>query len=132
MEEAVTELLLSDAGLRSLVSDNVFWGRLPQSIKAPDYCIFQLVGGGPDYVSSGRSGLEQSRLQIDGYSKQAFKCRDIANAAARVLDLHRGTVLGVRFQGGFIDTPRDFQPETAGNASALFRRSLDILLWHSS
>lgn len=132
MEEAVTALLLADARVRYLVGNRIHWGRLPQSASTGAYAVLNLVSGLPDYVSSGRSGLEQSRLQVDGYAPSVALARDCTAAIVRVLEAFRGTVAGVQFQGARVAGARDFQPEGPSGKDALFRRSVDLLLWHSA
>ncbi|RYC10072.1 tail completion protein gp17 [Ciceribacter ferrooxidans] len=132
MEEAITALLLADARVRYLVSDRLHWGRLPQSVTGTPYVILTVIGGLPDYVASGRSGLKQSRLQIDGYATTPTVARDCVDAVVRVLELSRGIFSGVRLQGGTVAGERDSQPESPAGKAALYRRSTDFMLWHSA
>ncbi len=131
MEEAVTQLLLADARVRFLISDRLHWGRLPQGRTDKAFAILQVATGLPDYVNSGPSGLEQTRLQVDGYALTAVGARDIAAAIIGVLEAFKGTVAGVLMQGGFIVRKGDSQPDGAGGSTQLYRRSTDIILWHS-
>lgn len=131
MEEALTSLLLADARVRYLIGDRLHWGRLPQGVAARPYGILQVISGLPDYVNSGASGLEQSRIQVDGYADTALLARDVAAAITHVLEVFKGTVGGVQLQGGFISGRRDFQVDAAGGSARLYRRSTDILIWHS-
>lgn len=132
MEEAITALLLADARVRLLLSTRLHWGRLPQSATGSPYAILNVISGLPDYTNSGRSGLEQSRVQIDGYGSSPLVARDCTQAIVRVLELHRKTVNGVMLQGGFVAGQRDFQPESPSGTAPLYRRSVDFILWHSA
>lgn len=132
MEEAITALLLADARVRFLLSNRLHWGRLPQSASGNPYAILNLISGLPDTTNSGPSGLESSRVQIDGYASSLLVARDCAQALVRVLELHRGTVSGVQLQGGFVVGKRDFQPDSPAGNGTLFRRSVDFILWHSA
>lgn len=132
MEEAVTALLLADARVRYLMSDRVHWGRLPQGVSGRPYVILQVISGIPDNTNSGESGLEVSRLQVDGYGDSALTARDAAQAVTDVLRAFKGTVLGIRIQGGFVLNKRDFQTDAVAGSQKLFRRSIDIQIWHSS
>lgn len=131
MEEAVTALLLSDPALKLFVADRVHWGRIPQG-KTGTAIVLQVISGEPDYTMAGRSGLEASRVQVDGYALTALDAKNACNAALAVLGRHRGMVGDVHLQGGFISSRRDFQPDAAGGSERLFRRSSDIIIWHSS
>lgn len=130
MEEAITALLLADARLSQLVGNQVHWGRLPQGAKADAYVVLQVISGAPDYTMARRSGLEGNRVQIDGYAKTALAAKAVANAVTAVLEGFRGKRGGVRLQGGFIDTRRDWQPDSAAG-NQLFRRQHDLMIWHS-
>lgn len=132
MEEAITAILLADARVRYLAADRLHWGRLPQSASGTPYLILTLISGLPDYTNSGRSGLEQSRVQIDGYAATPLAARDLTDAAVRVLELYRGTVAGIQLQGGFVAGKRDFQPDSPSGKAILYRRSTDFMLWHSA
>lgn len=130
MEEAITALLLADPALALLVGNRVHWGRIPQG-KTGTAIVLQVVGGAPDYTLAGPSGLEPSRVQVDGYALTALEAKQACNRALDVLGFQRGPVLGVTLQGGFIDSRRDFQPDAAGGSERLYRRSSDIIIWHS-
>lgn len=132
MEEAVTALLLADARVRSLMGSRIHWGRLPQSAGTGAYAVLNLISGLPDYVSSGRSGLTQSRLQIDGYAPSVMLARDCTAAVVSVLEAYRGTVSGVQIQGARVAGARDFQPDGPPGKDTLYRRSVDLILWHSA
>ena len=132
MEEAITALLLADPRVRFLLSDRLHWGRLPQSATGSPYVILNVISGLPDYTNSGPSGLESSRMQIDGYATSPLVARDCAQAIVRVLELYRGPVGGVQLQGGFVAGKRDFQPENPSGTAPLYRRSVDFILWHSA
>ncbi|MGG7518839.1 tail completion protein gp17 [Allorhizobium undicola] len=130
MEEAVTALLLADARLAALIGNRVHWGRVPQGAARP-YLILQLISGVPDYASAGRTGLEQSRLQLDAYAESVAVAKAISVAASDALEKARGTYDGVRLQGAFIDGRRDSQPDSTSGAAPVFRRSTDLIIWHS-
>ncbi|MCC2608388.1 tail completion protein gp17 [Neorhizobium petrolearium] len=131
MEEAVTALLTADARVRYLMGDRIHWGRLPQKAQPGAYVILQVISSQIDHVNSGRSGLERVRLQVDGYADRFLTARDCADAATDILEKYRGKISGVTFQGGLIESRRDFQPDGAAGKQ-LFRRSTDIFLWYSS
>lgn len=125
MEEAVTALLLADAGLTALVGNRIHWMRLPQSVEGMPYVNLQTVSGIRDYHMGGPSGLTQHRLQVDAWGASYGSAKAAARAAAAVLSGHRGTTL----RGGFIDSERDFADADSGDVNRLFRTSFDIMIW---
>lgn len=128
MEEALTALLLGDAAMKRLVGARIHWGRAPQGEK-PDYLVLQTIGGSPDYHAQGASGLVDSRVQFDAYAESYLTAKRISEAVGRLLSGYRGAVAGVQIKGGFIDNFRDLPTET--DVKKLFRRSADIIIWHS-
>lgn len=128
MEEALTALLLGDPGVRWLVGDRVHWGRAPQGAK-PDYLVLQVISGRRDYTMQGASGLADARVQFDSYAQEYLVAKRISEAVIALLSGYRGTVSGVQIQGGFVDNDRDMSTET--EVKKLYRRSADIIIWHS-
>ncbi|OMQ44929.1 DUF3168 domain-containing protein [Ensifer sp. 1H6] len=128
MEEALTALLLADARVKQLVGDRVHWGRAPQGERAP-YLVLQVIGGRPDYHAQGPSGLVDARVQADSYGEKYLATKNLSDAVIALLSGYRGEVAGTRLQAGFVDAARDLPTET--DVKRLFRRSADIIIWHS-
>lgn len=131
MEAAITALLLADARARRLVGDRIHWVRAPQKQTAGTYAVLQVVSSQPDYHMQGPSGLESRRLQIDAYAETFLGAVEASDALLAVIEGYRGTVGGIRLQAGFIDSRRDLPTADAGEVKRLFRRSADIIIWHS-
>lgn len=131
MEEAITFLLLGDAGVTALVGNRVHWLRLPQSVGEKPYINLQRVTGRRDYRMQGASGLVSSRLQIDAWGETYSSAKHSARAVIAALSGYRGIVNGTEIQGGFVDTERDLNDADAGDVNRLYRVSVDIEIWHS-
>jgi len=127
MEEALTALLLSDAAVKRLIGTRLHWGRAPQGEK-PDYLVLQTIGGSPSYHMQGASLVDQ-RVQFDAYAETYLAAKRISEAVLQLLSGYRGIISGVRIKGGFVDNIRDLPTET--DVKKLFRRSADIIIWHS-
>ncbi len=128
MEEALTTLLLADARVKQLAGNRVHWGRATQGEQAP-YIVLQVVGGRPDYHAQGSSGLVDARVQIDAYGDKYLAAKKLSDAVLALLSGYRGEVAGTRLHAGFVDAARDLPTET--EVKRLFRRSADIIIWHS-
>lgn len=131
MEAALTALLLGDPRVKQLAANKVHWVRAPQGA-VPSYAVLQVISSRDDYHAQGASGLTDARVQIDAYSATYLGAVRLSDAILAVLSGYRGVVSGVRLQAGFVDNRRDFPSSSSGDVTPLFRRSADIIIWHSS
>lgn len=131
MEAALTMLLLGDARVKQLAGSKLHWLRAPQTI-VPPYAVLQVISSRDDYHLQGASGLTDARVQIDAYADSYLGARKLSDAILGVLSGYRGILSGVRLQAGFVDNRRDFPASSSGDVTPLFRRSADIIIWHSS
>ncbi|MEY9196636.1 hypothetical protein ABIA16_001752 [Sinorhizobium fredii] len=130
METALTALLTGDARVKQLAGTKVHWVRAPQGTVTP-FAVLQVISSRDDYHAQGPSGLTDARVQVDAYAESYLAAKRLSDAILAVLSGYRGTVSGVRLQGGFVDNRRDFPAATSGDEKPLFRRSADIIIWHS-
>ncbi|CCE96154.1 hypothetical protein SFHH103_01657 [Sinorhizobium fredii HH103] len=130
METALTALLAGDARVKLLAGNKVHWVRAPQRTATP-YAVLQVISSRDDYHMQGPSGLTDARVQIDAYAESYLAAKRLSDAILGVLSGYRGTVSGIRLQGGFVENRRDFPASASGDVTPLFRRSADIIIWHS-
>lgn len=128
MEEALTALLLEDAGLAALVVDRVHWGRLPATVAGRPYVNLTVVGGLPTYHSKGQGGLCTSIVQADCWAESMENVMQVHRALEACLSGFSGIRDGINFRGIFVDAVRDLAGDTAGDERALFRRSVDLTI----
>lgn len=128
MEEALVNLLLSAAGVTSLVGTRINWLRKPQSDDGDPYIVLQRIDGDRDYHMRGPSGYVSSRVQADVYGTTYASSKKAARAMITVLSGHRGGI----FQGIFIDSERDLPAADAGEVTNLFRTSVDLIVHHAN
>jgi hypothetical protein len=126
MIEAVTAILLADAGVTALVGNRVHAMRLPQSVSVWPYINLQQISGVREYHQQGPSGLVEGRLQLDAWGERYLDAKNAAHAAARALSGYRDDTI----RGGFIDNERDYADESAGGVTRLFRTQIDIMIWY--
>jgi hypothetical protein len=131
MEEALTSLLLGDGRVASLAGNRVNWVRTPQNVKDYPRAVLQIILADVDMTNDGPSGLESARVQIDSYGETYVSAGALSKAILAVLSGYRGVVSGVRIHGGFVNSKRDLPVSDSGEVKHLFRRSADIILWHS-
>lgn len=131
MEEALTTLLLADARVTLLVGNRVNWVRTPQGVKGYPRAVLQVISTGTDTTNEGPSGLESARVQIDSYGETYASARALSYAILAVLSGYRGIVSGTRIHAGFVDSKRDLPAADNGEVNHLFRRSADLMIWHS-
>ncbi|WP_180903265.1 hypothetical protein [Martelella soudanensis] len=132
MEAAITQILLGDAAMVLQFGNEIYWGRRPQSATGSKYLTMQVISWPDSYVSSGADRLSAARVQFDVWGASYLSVRNGANALCNVLSGCRRTVAGVKIHAGFIDARRDFNEISPGDDSALFRRSTDIIIWHTA
>jgi hypothetical protein len=120
MEEAITALLAGVASGRR------FWVRAPQSAARP-FLVLNRVSGVRDYTYQGPSGFVQSRVQVDVYADTYPAAKATARAVRDALSGHSGGSI----QGIFYDNERDLPAADAGEATHLFRTSLDFTISHT-
>lgn len=119
MEEAITQLLSGVAGGRR------FWVRAPQSAQRP-FIVLNRVSGVRDYHFRGPSGFVQSRVQADVYADSYTAAKNTARAVRNALSGHSsGTIQLIQ-----LDNERDLPASDAGEATHLFRTSLDLTISH--
>lgn len=132
MEKAIIALLLGDPALKAIVGSSIYWGRKPQSDTGTPYLTMQVISWASDYRMSGGEMMAPARVQFDVWGKTYLSARDGANALCRVLSGCRRKVGDVTIHAGFIDARRDFNEISPGDDSELFRRSTDIIIWHTA
>lgn len=131
MEEALLALLTGDAGVSALVSDRVFWRRADDANQAARYIVLHRISGLRDMAMSGPSGLVESRVQADCYGARYSDAKLLARAVIDRVSGYRGSVSGFQFRGIFIDSERDDDDDTTGDAETRFRVALDMIIWHA-
>jgi len=131
MEEALTALLLADAGVSALVGTRVHWLRLPAQVHGRPYLNLQVVGDVPGYHMAGPSGLVSTRVQADSWGETALAAKQVDRAVKAALSGWSGTQSGIVFQGVFALSTRDGLEQAAGRDRRLFRVSTDLEVnWH--
>lgn len=127
MEEALTALLLANAGVSAMVGDRVNWSARPDDAALPAVTLHR-ISGRRDQTSSGRSGLVDSTVQIDTWGRTFKEAKLLARAVILALPHARTLTGGIVLQGIFIDSESD---SFEGDApEPLYRTRIDISVWH--
>jgi hypothetical protein len=127
MEGALIAKLLASAGVTALVSTRINWSRRPQGSALP--CIvLTRIDGSPDVHHAGRSGLVQSRVQVDCWAATYGAAKAIARAVEDAVTAQTFTQGAIRFDVILVDSERD---STFDEITPLFRTSLDLMV-HSA
>lgn len=128
MQEALTALLLGDAGLTAQVGDRVHWMRRPATVTGRPYLNLQVVSDPRLYHSKGTADLRRTRVQADIWGDTYATVTEAGRAFTDLVSAFRGAVLGVEFQVISVDSERDLAGETVEAETQLFRRSIDLLI----
>lgn len=125
IEEAITSLLSGIAGGRR------YWGRA-ESISAADgaFLVLNVISAPRDYTMSGPSNYVETRIQMDIYAGTYTAVRDTAATAIAALNGYAGTVAATKIMLIRIESEGDQDATSAGEASHLFRRSVDLIVHH--
>lgn len=129
IEQALTGLLLADAGLAALVGNRVHWVRLPETVKGLPYVNLQVIDDPQSYMK-GRtvSGFRQTLVQADAWSDTYAGAADTCAALVAAVSGYRGSVGGVFVSIVEVTGVRDFDASLTGGESQLFRRNVDLKL----
>lgn len=129
METALIQFLLAQPGLAVIVGPRINWSARPQADSLPAVVLFKMPGSGRDKHMKGRSGLVESRVQIDCWGKTYLSAKAVADQVLLASDALPGLRSGIDFQGVFPEGDRD---DYEGDLpSRLYRTSFDLRIWHS-
>jgi hypothetical protein len=135
MEEALSRLMLADAGISALVGTRVNWVVRPQSSALPAI-VLNVIDTLPDYTMQGPSGLASSRVQVTCWSITYAAAKAVARAVEALLSgidelvgdgdsPEAFTIL----RGGFQEGERE-SFEIGEGQTGLYSVSLDFIVWH--
>lgn len=133
MEAALTAHLLATAGVTSLLGGQadtrIYWDGLPQNDALPAL-ILRKIYTGRFRTLKARIQNTENRIQLDCWA--ATRAEAIALREAVILALDELTEPPL--QAALNDDPPDFHEPATGpdgaRATALYRASLDVQLWH--
>lgn len=124
MEPALIAKLLASAGVTALVSTRINWTRRPQGEALPAIVLHR-IDGAPDVHHGGRSGLVQSRVQVDCWAASYGSAKAIARAVENAVTAQTFTQGAIRFDCILIADERD---TTFDEITPLYRTSLDLIV----
>ncbi|EBA11791.1 tail completion protein gp17 [Roseobacter sp. CCS2] len=128
MEEAFTDLLQADAGLAALCDDRIHWGIQPDGIQQFPYLNLTLVSDPVAYYLDGEAGVQRVRVQLDAWAESYLGAVAVQRAASMLLSGYIGTVGVIAFKGMLVETGRDLDGLSPGDAQQLYGRSVDVLV----
>ncbi|WP_298491541.1 DUF3168 domain-containing protein [uncultured Maritimibacter sp.] len=128
-EGAFRGLVLSAPAVSALIGEALFLVAVPEGETTGDrWAIWQTVGGSDDRTLDGRSGLFETRVQIDAYGKGTpMQAVAVDRAIYDFLADYRGAFGGVAFNYVEPYGKRDYRPETVGDVK-IYRVSRDVLV----
>lgn len=87
MNPPVFQLLTADAAVSALVGARIYRaGHAPQGVATP-YITWSVVGGHSENYLAQRPGIDQTRVQIDCWAKDAPQCRALVDAVVSALEM---------------------------------------------
>lgn len=127
MEEALLHLLLTNAGISMLAGDRVNWSSRPGDIALPALALHR-IGGRHDGTLTGRSGLVDSKVQINCWGRSFREAKLLSRAVVRALPHAPLAANDVVIQGVFID--RESDSFEGDNPVPLYCSRIDLSVWH--
>lgn len=113
--------------LLSTVAPRCFWGRAPLSpLPSRPFVVLLLVSGVRGYTMKREDGLVESRVQLDSYADTYIDAQAFASAVVAAVSGYRGGTI----QGVFVDGPRDLPSANPNDPNDLYRKSIDLMIWH--
>jgi hypothetical protein len=127
---ALRTFLLADATVNGLVGGvRIHYARLPQGQTEPSV-VFVKVSELADYVMSGDSALNQSRMQFDAWAQTASQAVDLGNAVYDRITGIKGNFPGdaetLEIRAIFLTNGDDSYDAVA----QLYRQRRDYLVWY--
>lgn len=127
IEEDLTAYLLAQSAINALIVDRMYPARLPQNGTLPAV-TYQRIAGVPEISHDGAVNLTRSRIQIDCWALTYSAMASLAAAIEAALSGYVGAMGSTPSTAtrvlNIIDLP---EPEPK-----LWRRLLDVAIWHST
>jgi hypothetical protein len=129
MQVGITTHLLANGPLTGAVGTHISWASRPQGEALPGLVLFRLPGT-RDVNMAGRSGLVETRVQIDSWAADYLSAAANAKLALKAFDSLPGqTISGVDFLGAFPEGDRDDYEGDLPDRK--YRTSFDVRVWHT-
>lgn len=129
MEEELTAWLLGGTALAALIGGRINWDERPQLEILPAVTL-QEISAPVEYHHGGRTDLQRVRVQADIWAATATQALAIKRALVARIEALQTSPSGV-LAAGFIENDFTTDPETLGGSARVFRRIVDIFIWHT-
>lgn len=131
LESDVVAAIVGDPTVSGIIGNRVAPLRAGQRIELP-YLTYQVVSRNRPRVLNGGgvTGLCHTRLQVDAFAGDYESAVEIAAAVRRLLD-GNPSAIGDHVRTVALDDEDDTTAERDdGTGEAVYRRTLDFLIWH--
>jgi|GEM_PF-2146450 len=129
MRVDLLNLMLADAGLAALCSDQMSWFERPQDGGVPAI-VLHMISNVPSYTYQGESSRKFNRVQGNLYAKTDMEIVALVDAFKSALSGYRGTIGATSFKGIFIDGSREGVDPGKSDDEKLFVVSIDLRIHH--
>lgn len=129
MQAGLMSHLLANGPLTARIGARVSWTQRPQGEPLPAIVLYRIPGR-RDLTMGGRSGLSETRVQVNALAADYLAAAEIAKLALKACDNLAGlTIAGVDFLGIFPDGDGDdFEGEPPNR---LYRTRFDLRIVHT-
>ena len=109
--QAIGKILADNTGVAALVGERIYTQSAPLEAVYP-LITFSLASKVPTNTKDGGSVVDESRIQVDVYSKLALTAGQIEAAVRTALDGYSGTLFSHRIDSIYFEQQRElFDPE---------------------
>jgi len=131
VQSAIRTKLLASAGVTSLVGTRITLKTAPTNYGYPRITL-NLINTNTDHHLGGASGLANSRVQVDCWSKTSTQATALGAAVRSALDTYSGTSDGLVIDSCIIEDESDeYEAPTDGSQRGTHRTRIDFSVWHA-
>ncbi len=124
IEPAIVKILRDNAAVSAIIGTQVFPQRAPQQKDLP-YVVYEMISSQHMKDMDGASGLANPLFRVTSWETTYKKVKTLAEAVRLALVGFRGTILGTKIQGIFLENQLDgfdLRPDgSEGNAERVIQ-----------
>ena len=128
MQQAITAILLADAGVAGLAAARIYPNGYPQGAVRPAVAV-HTAALQPLYDDGGEANLDRARFQIDCQAATFGAAKALAVAVRGALSNYAGEIGGHNVQLVTLEDERDFRESGSNAAEYLHTVQMDFTAW---
>lgn len=128
IEADLRQHLINDTDVNNIVDSRIYPLRLPQGFELPAISYQRVSGDRAKDITNGSIGHAQPRIQVDCWTENYGKLKDLAEAVQLALDGFQGKLGG----GDYVQhVSMESETESYEDETEILRISLDFVIYHN-